>query len=412
LPSRAQEKELILQRSRPLDIAEVKDRTVSASKIVTAQAEELKVVSGPRDGTKGEERNADARDRIQNTKRAEPLKKEKYTIVRVYFATDRKKSSDKEIMYGNDENSQLGYGVVTISVPSIHTPGEIEKAKWYKFEFSPKAEKHFVLKRHDEMDEKSFIGSLKNEIQKTSRNEVFVFIHGFRTSFSEAAYRTAQIAYDVEFTGGESLGVPIMYSWPTQEELSIGGYVGDLTRVKHTRPNLEKFLTLIASNTGATKINVIAHSMGTDLFSQAVHELALKKKIPQFNQIVLQAPDIDQEVFLSDIAPNFKEFAKQTTIYASSNDKAMDISYSFNQHRRLGDSTDGPFVVDGFDTVDVSNVDLGLIGHETSGARSVMNDIYGILVKELPPLGRQLDEQLTDNGKVFWKMPCSPCTAE
>lgn len=386
-----------------------------------ARDAEAKPTAPPRFKAKSVKRKADTRARVVRTgppapaavapvgdaevKSAAPLKNEKYTIVRVYFATDRNESSDREIMYSNDEYGELRYGLVTISVPSIHTPGEIEKAKWYKFEFSPKAEKHFVLKSYDEMSEGSFVRSLKNEIQKTLRKEAFVFIHGFRTSFSEAAFRTAQIAYDVEFTGGDSLGVPIMYSWPTQEELSIGGYVGDLTRVKHARPNLEKFLAMIATNSGATTINVIAHSMGTDLFSQAVHELALKEKCPQFNQIILQAPDIDQKVFLTDIAPNFKEFSRRTTIYASSNDLAMGFSYKFNQQRRLGDSTDGPIVIDGFDTVDVSNIDLGLIGHETSGARSVMEDIYRILVKELPASQRPLDRQLTSNGKIFWRIP-------
>ena len=43
------------------------------------------------------------------------------------------------------------------------------------------------------------------------RPEVFVFVHGYNVTFEGAAQRTAQIAYDLKFSGA-----PIFYSWPSQ----------------------------------------------------------------------------------------------------------------------------------------------------------------------------------------------------
>ena len=45
---------------------------------------------------------------------------------------------------------------------------------------------------------------------RTFKDHALVFVHGYDTSFDNALYRTAQIAYDLRFDGA-----PFLYSWPS-----------------------------------------------------------------------------------------------------------------------------------------------------------------------------------------------------
>ena len=50
-----------------------------------------------------------------------------------------------------------------------------------------------------------------NDVWKDS---VIVYIHGYNVTFNSAVKRTAQMAYDFEYTG-----VPILFSWPSNAAL-------------------------------------------------------------------------------------------------------------------------------------------------------------------------------------------------
>ena len=67
---------------------------------------------------------------------------------------------------------------------------------------------------------------------------VIIFVHGYNVTFEEAALRTAQVAYDIEFKG-----VPVIYSWPAQGNTL--SYTVDQINAAWSRPHLVEFLQLL-----------------------------------------------------------------------------------------------------------------------------------------------------------------------
>jgi esterase/lipase superfamily enzyme len=243
----------------------------------------------------------------------------------------------------------------------------------------------------------NFFGRMKQTLDRSQRRELLVFVHGYNVSFATAALRTAQLAYDLKLDGA-----PVLYSWPSQAALA--GYPVDETNVEWTVPHLEAFLTDLAQRSGAGSIDLIAHSMGNRALTRALERIAGKMTAaakPPFRQILLTAPDVDAGVF-SQIAQVFRKTGQRVTLYASSNDQALKASKSFHGFPRAGDTVPDIVVLPDLDTVDVSLVDTGLLGHSYYGDNtSVLTDIFHLLRDGKAPDQRGLAKR-TKNGMAYW----------
>src|SRR5207248_3296695 len=174
-------------------------------------------------------------------------------------------------------------------------------------------------------------------IRDAKSHEVFVFVHGFANSFVDAARRTAQLCYDLQYSG-----IPIMYSWPSRGSISRWNYDADENNVRWTAPHLRKFLLQVAETSGAERINLVAHSMGNEILGDAITGIAAdvgQTTAKPFSNIVLTAPDVDADVFRDTLVPAFCRVGNRVTLYASSQDKALAYSKSIHGgYRRAGDS--------------------------------------------------------------------------
>jgi esterase/lipase superfamily enzyme len=199
-------------------------------------------------------------------------------------------------------------------------------------------------------------------------------------------------------------GAPIVYSWPSQEGLL--SYTVDETNVAWTVPHLKDFLLGVAQQSGAKSVHLVAHSMGNRALSSALHELALERKAecPRFHEVVLTAPDIDADVFRRDLAPAIIRTADRVTLYASSNDEALVASRTVHGYRRAGESGDKMMVVPGVDTVDVSEVDTSFIGHSYYGSNStVLADLFELLRESKPADQRKWLRSMRLGAQKYWK---------
>src|SRR5206468_2365892 len=94
------------------------------------------------------------------------------------------------------------------------------------------------------------------------------------------------------------------------------------------------------------RVHLIGHSRGCDITISAVRELHLihaaqgksTQRELKLENLVLAAPDVDEEVFMQRfVGENLLQAAKRTTIYASQHDKAIELSdIIFASRRRLG----------------------------------------------------------------------------
>jgi len=308
--------------------------------------------------------------------------------LRVFYGTDRKPTghSSPGRIYGADRG-ELVYGTCEVSVPRDHRMGQMEIA-WGKKERKPSPETHVMVLSVSPLAEGAFFTELRGAAQG---KVVFVFIHGYNVAFDDAVRRTAQMAYDMGIAGA-----PVTYSWPSQA--TAAGYLDDEKAVERTVPNLRRFLADVAARSGASAVHVTAHSMGNRALLKALEPPAPAR----FAEVVSAAPDVDAGDFRAAVART-RAAAARWTLYASSNDRALQASQEIHHGRRAGDSGEGMVVVAGVESIDVSAVDTSLLGHSYYGEnKSVISDLRLLLVERRGAAQRPSLAPRTKDGITYW----------
>jgi len=328
---------------------------------------------------------------ISVTNSAEHLK----APVSAFYATDRKTAgtTDTNKKYGS-ERGIMSYGIATVSIPHDHHIGKgilsnFDREKRQQIEYVDLS----VLSREE------LLNRLSQTMAASEEKKLLIYVHGYNVEFNEAARGIGQIANDLDFKG-----CSLFFSWPSQGH--IDGYIADETSVIWAEKDLVKVLEDVALHSGAKGIYLMGHSMGTRALAIAFSELLSKK--PQLNtafkSLILVAPDIDAEIFKRDIAPALAKSGVRITLYVSGKDKALKFSTKLHAYKRAGDANEGAIIISGVETVDVTNVKTGALGHSYhNDSRTVLSDIYYILKKELGADERfSLKPVDTSEGR-YWK---------
>jgi len=324
---------------------------------------------------------------------------EDFVEVEVFYATDRAATGKPApAKFFGTQRGELQYGTTTVSIPKgdKHKKGELESPVWWKFEFREDPAKHVVLMSLTPMPETLYYQNLH---KAADGHDLFVFVHGFNVTFEDAVRRTAQIAYDLPFPG-----VPVAYSWPSQGSPKPLGYTADEAAIERTERNLKKFLKDLHDRSGATRIHLLAHSMGNRALTKVLRSIASEQTSPLFSQVILAAPDIDAEVFEKDIAPAMLRAANRVTLYASSDDNALAASKKIHDFPRAGQSGASLIVLPGLDTIDASGIDTSLLGHSYFAEQtSLITDIFMLMRNGTAPDARQLSTH-QKNGIPYWSL--------
>jgi esterase/lipase superfamily enzyme len=323
-------------------------------------------------------------------------------IIPVFYATDRNRVSYVPLAYGGDREAtrQLHLGRIDVSIPvDHHEEGAIERpTMWTLWREDPT--RHFVIVNAREQGYDQYYGDVRSVVARSHRKEVFVFVHGFNVTFESAVYRTAQMAYDLNFDGA-----PVLYSWPSRG--SAAAYPIDANNSDWTVDHLHWFLEDLSARSGAQVIHLIAHSRGNWPLMNALRTIATEphaaaESRPRFNQIVLTAPDVDADTFKV-LARDFQALSARTTLYASANDEALRLSKRYQGYQRAGDVLPQIVVVDGVDSIDVSAVDTTFLGHSYYGDNaSVVSDIRRLLQTGFSPDRRCGLQEISRAALRYW----------
>ncbi|MEM8600777.1 MAG: alpha/beta hydrolase [Bacteroidota bacterium] len=316
-----------------------------------------------------------------------------YVEVEVFYGTDRARTGKRNPrrFYGGRRGDELQMGTATVTIPKTHEPGAMESPSWLRLQFRADPAKHIILQEVSPLDSDEAVAAMQAALDSTSSRAVMLYVHGFNVSFEDAARRTAQMAYDLGFDG-----VPAFYSWPS--DASLLRYLADENDVMWSVFYLKAFLREIALRSGAADVHIVAHSMGNRAVTQALREFACEFKAPQFNQVILAAPDVDAEVFRRDIAPAITGAAQQITLYASADDTALRVSQALHGAPRAGNSL---VTAPGVTTIDASGLDPSLLGHSYYADLKQLIDDIGALVKQgLAPAARALFQK----GDSVWEL--------
>jgi esterase/lipase superfamily enzyme len=347
---------------------------------------------------------------------AAPAADPRWDVMPVFYGTDRGQGMrGARIIYDANRAGRLALGRAEVTIPKSHQVPNIERPFSIRvpftnitlYEQTEDPARHFTIREIKTLAEADWIALVKERLaaSRTFESHALVFIHGYNTDFDYALYRTAQIAYDLQFDGA-----PFMYSWPSAS--GVTGYIYDRDSAEQAEPHLRRFLELVVRETGAKNVSLIAHSMGNLPLLRVLRELG--PRLPEgvkLDQIVLAAPDVDRTLF-AQLAADLPRIGRGITLYASNNDRALSAARLVTGGTpRAGDiPPEGPVIMAGIDTIDVSSTSLDFLAlnHSLYAERtSLIEDIKRLLQAGLrPPETRYpiLVRVPTPRGD-YWRFP-------
>lgn len=344
---------------------------------------------------------------------AAPPQSPDWQVVPVYWGTDRAvQPNAQRLAFGSDRARKLQLGVADITVPKTHEVPNVErpwvvKIPYFDVTLYAQAEdpkKHFTVKDIKALTKDELLAQVKERLKASTafKDQALVFIHGYNTSFDNALYRTAQIAYDLGFDGA-----PFLYSWPSGG--AVASYTYDRESAQASEPYLRQFLEMVAKETGAKQVSIIAHSMGNQPLMDVLRDMrSAAPEGVEISQVILAAPDVDADSF-SNLAKSIKGLANNVTLYVASNDRALIVSRNFWGSYRAGDVPPaGPLVLPGVDTIDVTaaSTDVFAINHSGYAVNNkLLGDIAELLKTGLrPPELRSLKPgKITSQAGDYWR---------
>jgi len=333
------------------------------------------------------------------------LLKQPTRLVRVFYATDRAEAKLNEqswLRKGWYENfpsrpSKLSLGYCDVSLPPGHRVGTAEQQSWLlSLVLDPNPQKYMSMGRPVTMRPQDFYEEIHYVAAESSKNDLLVFIHGYRETFETAVLRTAQLYVDLKFEGAA-----VVYSWPSRD--LWWSYSKDEDMVQWTYPHLKEFLVQLVRKTEAKRVHIIAHSMGNRALLNALRLMAERDfaTLSHFQEVVSASPDVSADI-VQDLATILNKSAYRTTLYFS-----PDLPLRFSRLIHGGETRagQGVIVVPGVDTIDFGPVD----GHSAFSENwRVMSDIFQLLQDDSPPDKRFLLKQKAYGQSYYWQFESSP----
>ncbi|MDP9010891.1 MAG: alpha/beta hydrolase [Pseudomonadota bacterium] len=339
-----------------------------------------------------------------------------FATVRVFYGTNRAPTGDlKPAAYYGKARGELQCGYLDVTIPRIHQEAQLEtQPRWVEYTFAADQAamraQYVLLDKVAPLAREEFVGALHRQVNDSRSKDVFIFVHGFNTTFEDAARRTAQMAYDLDFDG-----TPMMYSWPSQG--STTAYAIDEAAVGISGRRMADFLETVVAQSGALRIHLIAHSMGNRALIEAL-QTYLAKRAPEnrqhiFGQIVFTAPDVDRDYF-SDAIQSLAAAAERVTLYASDNDYALRSSQFFHGAPRAGTAGDVIVKLAGLDSIDMSAVPADALGHSYFAANAgAIYDIFRLLWRGDPPPQRcGMSNRKAGGSLAVWWFNAEACKGE
>jgi esterase/lipase superfamily enzyme len=338
--------------------------------------------------------------------------------VPIFFGTDRQRTNTTtRVIYDWQRGRRLELGQALVTIPKKHEVPMVERPWALKipyleitlYEEAEDPKEHFTLKEIKALTKEQFLALVREKLAASTRfkDHALVFVHGYQTKFDNAVFRTAQIAYDLKFDGASFL-----YSWPSGGTLQ--GYTYDLGSAAQAEPYLREFLQLVRDESGAKKLSVIAHSMGNQPLLRVLQDL--KRSLPEgvlISQLILAAPDVDRDNF-ENIVTSIRGIAEGITLYAASNDTALQVSRQVNGGvPRAGDVPEGgPIVIEGIDTIDATATSMDSVGINHSGYaenNALLSDIAKLIGEGVRPPGVRLPtlERVETEKGAYWRYPAA-----
>ncbi len=247
-------------------------------------------------------------------------------------------------------------------------------------------ERYVMITRITTQGRERFVEELSDAVDSSnSPGSILLFVHGFSVGFESALVRSAQLTVDLREDDRFDPGAPVLFTWPSRGSTTPWAYYADQRSADAAVEHLLAFLDLLLTDVAPGRINIIAHSMGNRVLTQALEDYA-ERYLAQGSRpdvefrIIMAAADVERDVF-GLVAGKLDILEPNVTLYASDRDAALWVSRLLNQSPRLGQTDrNRPWIreADGYLTVDATEVSSALYGagHAYySNSPFILNDI-------------------------------------
>jgi esterase/lipase superfamily enzyme len=285
----------------------------------------------------------------------------------------------------------------------------INPSEWFQNE-------EIKLKAVQELDRPAFVTQVRGLVQASPQRSLLVVVHGFREAFPSALRKTAFVGYVLDINS------PILlFDWPGNQGSSPGGYRQARRVAEASGAELARTLEMIVRDIRPDRLWLIANSMGGQVVVDALRLLSLQTdpagSKTVIEHLVLTAPDVDFKEFEDDqFRQALEALARKTTVYVSSNDRALTASRLLNWGKRRGESTLSPGrmeealrVVDqdpdseAVTVVDVTPVNRTRNFHNFSlETPEFFNDLFLRFTNAKTPRSRLIYPVQAPNGTIYW----------
>jgi esterase/lipase superfamily enzyme len=269
-------------------------------------------------------------------------------VFRFFFATNRAVAAGEEPLrerFTSTREDRLKFGSFDTEIePSLGLGRWLNASTWFLDE-----EIKVVSLQHLQRD--SFVRQVRAMVAASPHRALLVMVHGYRSSFDFALRGTAFLANILD------INAPVMvFDWPGNQGSSLSGYRRAQQVATASGAELADALSLIVREIRPERLWLLANSMGgevvLDAFRQLYRDRDFADADPEIDQVVLTAPDVDHALFNDQLKRELSALARRTTVYVSSNDRALLVSRVINRARRMGESTLSKDDAELVDTVD------------------------------------------------------------
>ena len=279
---------------------------------------------------------------------------------RIFITTTREASEVVGAFYSAGRAPELGLASVAVTVPPNHVLGQLERPQ--RLPPDPRTE-FAVVDPVVYRTDASFISEINRELatRPAGQRKLLLFVHGYNNTTSDALLRLAQF---VEDTGYQ--GVPVLFTWASAA--SARRYVYDLNSALVARVKL-KDMTDILVRTEAESVDIFAHSMGAFLTMEGLVEAQQAGRLGRrrtINHIILASPDIDIDLFRTQIGLLPQAVRDRMYLLVSRDDSALRVS------RRIAGGVPrvGAADAEELEELGLTVIDLSEIDDSSSGSHS------------------------------------------
>ncbi|MFC1765339.1 alpha/beta hydrolase [Planctomycetota bacterium] len=281
------------------------------------------------------------------------------TEVEVFYATNRKrKGSMNKPVYTNGMDHVLHLGLCTVQFgdssltwKQLHAaslvaereqviPVTVASSTEYgvlNTNVTSKPLKHPLAETHT-IGDATFVAAINDRLRKASNKVINIYMHGYKVPFTHAPELASQLHH---FANRQ--GVMVGFDWACRQKDIT--YFSDERRARRSAKGLVEFMSFLALNTDAKRINIISWSAGAPILSRALREL--RNRYPELDHqglvtklklhtAIFAASDVDFRQFVGDLK-HFSDLPERLIITVCYEDPQLKLSRRVHGgHSRLG----------------------------------------------------------------------------